>query len=261
MYEKKNYFEKLSELILSIGGNIEDDIFVTKPGCVILNKNSITQSGQKIYQQFNIDQLRPEYEQIAEFKSRITYLAFKDTLSNSKEYNEKMAKEYQHLSVHAATQVELLIAGISLETALELIAHSEAKVGRLTSSKTKAMNKTLYRVQGTEAEKAYQKNFIVKFLKLKETCEGALNPRELSKAGDEFTNILNLGSKVTVLTYSMSLKDFHKLFIGRLSSHGNETEVQEICSIMCEQLHRDYPLVIRSVEEYYALNNGEKYKI
>ncbi len=44
-------------------------------------------------------------------------------------------------------QVTFLISGVSVETSLELIAHKEASVARLTSSKTNAMNLPLFRVQ------------------------------------------------------------------------------------------------------------------
>ncbi len=46
-----------------------------------------------------------------------------------------------------------LLAGLSLETSLEFIAHSEARVARLTSSKTAAMSSPLFRLQGRYATK------------------------------------------------------------------------------------------------------------
>jgi hypothetical protein len=57
------------------------------------------------------------------------------------------------------------LAGISLETSLELIAHSEARVARLTSSKTSAMSHPLFRIQAkTEPEKQTQKQYIQNIL-------------------------------------------------------------------------------------------------
>lgn len=43
--------------------------------------------------------------------------------------------------------VTFLISGVTIETSLELVAHKEASVARLTSSKTHAMNLPLFRVQ------------------------------------------------------------------------------------------------------------------
>ncbi len=66
----------------------------------------------------------------------------------------------------------------------------------------------------------------------------------------------------------MSIKDLHKLFIGRISPHGNEQEVQEVCSMMCDLLHERYPLIIDKSEDYYKRNtapdtegNGEKLNV
>lgn len=250
------------KLIIASGGELDDSqTFVIKPGCMILNMTQENAYGIDIYKLFNIDVNRPHYEQRAEFKSRITYLSFPDEPVNSSDYNKKMAQEHQHLSVHSSTQIEFLISGVCIETCLEFVAHSEAKVARLTSSKTKAMDDTLYRLQGTDKEKDFQKKLILDFIELKKKYESSYHPRTLSQHGTEFTNLLNLCSKVNAFTYAMTLKDYHKLFIGRLSEHGNEQEVQEVCRLMCDQLHEQFPLVIKSRDEYYAMNNGAKYSV
>jgi hypothetical protein len=41
-----------------------------------------------------------------------------------------MIKKLKHLSVYAGTDITFLIAGCSLETSLEFIAHHEARVGK-----------------------------------------------------------------------------------------------------------------------------------
>jgi thymidylate synthase ThyX len=254
------YKEKMKQLISQADGTIEEELFVTKPGIVLLSATENSVAGKQINEDFFIDSSRPEYEQRAEFKSRITYLAFRDEAKKSASYNEKMAKEYQHLSVHGSTHIEFLIAGIALETSLELIAHNEATVGRLTSSNTKAMDDTLYRIQGNKKQRVWQKSFIKDFLTLRNKYYEETLPVDFSRSDREFWNMANIGMKCTALTYSMSLKNFHKLFIGRLSPHGNEEEIQEVCKILCEQLHQEYPLVIQKAEDYYDMNNGEKYK-
>jgi hypothetical protein len=252
--------DKMTQLILAAGGELDEThSFVLKPGCLILNMTQETREGDAIYRLFNIDTHRPDYEQRAEFKSRMTYLSFPSEPRNAAEYNKKMAQEFQHLSVHSSTYVEFLIAGVTIETSLEFLAHSEAKVARLTSSKTKAMNAPLYRLQGSYEEQLAQKQLILDFIHLKNKFEEQYVPRELSSNGTELTNMLSLCTKVTAFTYTMNLKDYHKLFIGRLSEQGNELEVQEVCSRMCCILHERYPLVIRSPAEYYDMNNGTKY--
>jgi hypothetical protein len=59
-----------------------------------------------------------------------------------------MIKKLKHLSVYAGNDITFLIAGCSIETALEFIAHHESRVARLTSSKTRAMSDTLYSIIG-----------------------------------------------------------------------------------------------------------------
>lgn len=254
------YREKMLQLVKVSGGDVDETgLFVLKPGCIILNMTQETNPGKEIYQKFNIDIARPDYEQRAEFKARMTYLSFPTQSSGSSEYNRKMAREYQHLSVHSSTQIEFLIAGVTIETCLEFVAHGEAKVARLTSSKTKAMDDTLYRLQGTKEEQEIQKKMILQFIDFKQSMEQEHNLRSLSNNGTEFANMFNLCSKVNGFTYSMNLKDYHKLFIGRLSEHGNEQEVQEVCTLMCHLLHEQFPLIIRTPDEYYAMNNGMKY--
>ncbi|WP_419420746.1 FAD-dependent thymidylate synthase [Legionella sp. D16C41] len=260
MKQNNLYREKMTKLIKSAGGEIDETgFFVLKPGCMILNMTQETGQGKALYQEFNIDIDRPAYEQRAEFKSRVTYLSFSTQPKDATEYNKKMTQVYQHLSVHTATHIDFLIAGVTIETCLEFVAHTEAKVARLTSSNTKAMDETLYRLQGAAEEQILQKKFILNFIDFKKTFEHEYNLRTLSEKGMEYANMLNLATKVNAFTFSMNLKDYHKLFIGRLSNQGNEQEVQEICTKMCQLLHEQFPLVIKTPKDYYAMNNGVKY--
>lgn len=157
--------QRLSKLVTEAGGIIKDEIFVVKPGVQILETSQPTAQATNLYKQMNLN-LDP-YLQAAEFKGRITYLSFKKDSSDaqSKQFHELMIKKLKHLSVYAGTDVTFLIAGCSVETSLELIAHHEARVARLTSSKTNAMTDTLYRIQqvaevDTEKQMACVKEFL-----------------------------------------------------------------------------------------------------
>jgi thymidylate synthase ThyX len=192
-------------------------------------------------------------EQLAEFNSRLAYLSFRGSKACSRDFNYKIARELGHLSVHASMSATFLLAGVSLETSLELVAHHEAHVARLTSSKTKAMSEPLYRLQGTVDQRASQRDAIEKWVKLRShpvACQSEEKTASSLSSSLEFDNMLMPGCKATALTYTMNLKDFHKLFTGRLKDQGNETEVQEICMRMCLQLHDCFPLVIRSPDAY-----------
>eukprot|EP01088_Endostelium_zonatum_P020663 TRINITY_DN7728_c0_g1_i1.p1 TRINITY_DN7728_c0_g1~~TRINITY_DN7728_c0_g1_i1.p1 ORF type:complete len:522 (-),score=99.87 TRINITY_DN7728_c0_g1_i1:53-1618(-) len=156
-------------------------------------------------------------------------------------------------------QVTFLISGIAIESSLELIAHKEAKVARLTSSKTNAMNFPLYRVQGSQLEEQIQ--YLSQILLHRGTYEEQYNPRKgWGSEGGELFNITQPATKTAALCYSMLLKDFHNLFIGRMGPSGNELEVREIVRIMSSILHQRYPTVILHPDEYLKLSNDAKYK-
>lgn len=244
--------EWLAKIIDTSGGVIEEGLFVVQPGIRILQESRLAPGAIEILGSLNIPSKRQEYEQVAELNSRLTYLSFRDEPDLDGKYLKRVAAEAQHLSVFATTYVTFIIAGISLECSMELIAHKEARVARLTSSRTIAMNDTLYSVRGTERERAWQKQTIARFLPTRQEQDGV---------SLEITNQANLGSKATALTYTMNLKDFHSLFIGRLPLGGNEEEVREVCGRMCDQLHDKYPLVILPVRYYEAMSNGRKYEL
>src|SRR5262249_1181610 len=128
---------------------------------------------------------------------------------------------------------------------------------RLTSSKTAAMSLPFFRVQGASA--GAQKEYVRELIRHRSEFEARSAPRTAWQDGNELFNLTNAGNKATALTYSMTLADFHKLFIGRMGRAGNETEVQEVARAMAEALHARYPGHIASPETYLAMGNGAKY--
>ena len=143
------YQQKHKKLIEAAGGELDYNL-VIKTGVMITKKSRITPAAKTLFDTMNIDTERPEYEQHAEFNSRITYLSFKDKKGDSSAFNERMIKEYEHRSVYNDEYVTFLIAGCALETELEFIAHNEATVARLTSSKTKAQDWPLFKLLKTK---------------------------------------------------------------------------------------------------------------
>lgn len=151
---------------------------------------------------------------------------------------------------HDQIMLSFLIAGVSVETSLEFCAHKEARVARLTSSKTNAMSMPLFRVQGDST--AAQRMFIQQATRLRN--------RSLSIKQDstELSNMLLPSTKCTALCYSMKLADFHKLFIGRVPEPGNEAEVRHVAARMADILHAVFPTYIRTSESYLGSTNSEK---
>jgi len=121
---------------------------------------------------------------------------------------------------HRLGMVTFLLSGISIETSLEFIAHHEAKVARLTSSKTNAMNVPLFRVQGKDT--AQQRRLLASMITARTHFELLNQPRHTwGEHGNEIFNMTQPGCKVTAICYTMTLEDFHKLFIGRMTQSGN----------------------------------------
>ena len=105
-----------------------------------------------------------------------------------------------------------------------------------------------------------QKSYLRDFTAFQRVWEEQHTPRQAGPDAQELWNRFNNGAKATALTYTMNLKDYHKLFIGRSPSAGNESEVREITQRMCDQLHTLYPLIILTREEYKGMINGTKYR-
>lgn len=230
------------EIIKFSGGTVENGI-VLKPGIKIIQKSEPTEFARQLFQQLHLSE--NDYEALAEFNNRLTYLNFSDQYEP--DYLKNIIVKHGHLSGFSATNITFLLAGISIEASLEMIAHSEAVVSRLTTSKTKAMDVPLLvkhpNTPPEEFEKAaaYLKSF------------DAASPENR-----EFRNRCHPGIKATVLTYTMNLKQFHRLFIGRMPKAGNEEEVRDICFEMCSQLNELYPLIIKAPAEYLGSHNSEK---
>jgi hypothetical protein len=254
------YQERHKRLIESAGGAV-DGLFVMKTGVMITKKSQVTSDAISLMNALNIDDTRPEFEQHAEFNSRLTYLSFKDEKNSSEEFNNMMINKLEHRSVYNDEFVTFLIAGCSVETMTEFIAHNEATVARLTSSKTKAQNYPLFKINTKGLSDEFiklQKKIVLDTIKLKESFEGGsvrYNAQE-----NEIFNQLTLGNKVSSFTITMSLKDWHKTLIGRLSENGVELEMLDIIEDIAVKLKSEYPVFFKTVDEYYALGNGQKYE-
>lgn len=233
----------LANIITKFGGKVEDE-FVVKPAITILAETKLVENFSRLgIEKFSNEE---DYLALAEMNSRITYLNFKEN-SNKKDrdnYVNKVLNEFGHKSINSSYFVTFLIAGCSVEASMELIAHKEANVSRLTTSKTSAMSFPIYFVGDNEELKQAIKE---------------VNTAKNYQLNIEDRNRMNPGQKATALTFTMNLKDYHKLFIGRISMNGVEKEVMDICSKMCNILHDKYPLAIEKPEEYLSKNNSEKY--
>lgn len=247
---KGTRYQQMHKQMIELANGVIEDIFVLKTGVMITKKSTITSEAQQLFEAMNIDTNRPEYEQHAEFNSRLTYLSFKAHKESAADYNERMIKEYGHRSVYNDEYVTFLVAGCAIETSLEFVAHQEASIARLTSSKTNAQNDPLFKLLGyPNAHEALekQKELIAQYL-------------EKKQQGNEWANMLSPGSKAVSFTVTMSVKNWHKTLIGRLSKHGVETDMREIMEEIARQLKAHYPVFFNTIAEYYAMGNAKKYE-
>jgi thymidylate synthase ThyX len=113
------------------------------------------------------------------------------------------------------------------------------------------MNIPLFRVQGDQT--LQQRLFIENIIKYHHQFQ------LINQSRNEFYNMTYPASKITILTYTMNLEDFHKLFLGRIKQSGNEQEVIDITKRMATLLHSKYPQFIQSVDFYLNSNNNQKY--
>lgn len=258
---KKNHIK----LITSTGGTVLDNLFITKPGVAITKVSSLTDTAKLIFDTMNINIENTDAEQSAEFNSRITYLSFKDEKDLTNRLNSNMVNKFQHLSVYNDEYVTFLISGVAVETELEFIAHNEASVARLTSSKTNAQNDPLYKLVTFDTSDEMikiQKQLILQNITMREKLIAEYGNDFLlkNKNNREVFNLLNVGSKAVSFTITMSLKEWHKTLIGRISNSGVELDMLETMEIIAKQLKDRYPEVIKTVEEYYEMGNGKKYE-
>lgn len=259
----------METLIRESGGRIEDDIFVVEPGCIILNQTHLTGNAEELFRHLSISQSLTEESKDAVFGARLCYLSYSTTAEEECDRKdlELLGKILKcgHLSVYQNFSVCFLVAGVSDEVVKEFVAHVEAKVSRVTSSNCSKMTKTFYRIWGSRPEVVVtQKEHIQQFLKLRDSYLSSMSYIESSNSSStniEERNMFNLGMKASAFTFTMTLKDYHKLFIGRIPKVGNEHDVRLICKRMCHQLHQLYPGIIRDIEFYESSNNNEKYTI
>lgn len=213
-------------ILVNTGAEIEDDIFITKPGICIIGETKV--SDFKMF-----DNTKDDYIELGGIGAKICYMSEK----SSEELCDDMSK-YGHYSIYNGIYVTFLIVGVSIESMLELLAHRESTSSRQTTSKTNSQNMPYYRIQGTREQMNLQKEFILEHLKLKKIYEERFKQ---TNQIPEFFNMLDVSCKCGCFEYTMSLKDFRKTITSRISKFGNETEVRYIFLNILELLYKKYP--------------------
>eukprot|EP01117_Protostelium_nocturnum_P011379 TRINITY_DN4128_c0_g3_i1.p1 TRINITY_DN4128_c0_g3~~TRINITY_DN4128_c0_g3_i1.p1 ORF type:complete len:1013 (+),score=345.52 TRINITY_DN4128_c0_g3_i1:212-3250(+) len=121
-------------------------------------------------------------------------------------------------------EVTFLLSGITLDTSLELSLEKGAKVVRLTNN-SKETNAPLFRVQGKST------------INQRVQISGALETNRLATPEtEEIKNMMQPGCKVTAVHLSMVLSDYRLMITNRKNSHSNNSELDEVLSVISKQL-------------------------
>lgn len=140
------FYEKL----LKHSNAVFEDKFIREIGVIVLNNHDgLTEEAINLFEDLNIDLSQGTFLALSEFNSKITYLSFN---SKREDYHDFIINKLKHLSPYSLNTPTVLVVGCSIEGSLEIIAHNEAKIARLTSSKTNAMNNPYFYLEQKNPE-------------------------------------------------------------------------------------------------------------
>lgn len=236
-----DYRATLTHLIEVGDGTVVEDRFVTRPGVLVWSVTRPTHAALAVLADLNIEPVADASTRLAAFDARLTYLSFKDTLSDETAFVSRVLK-MGHDSIYDRQFVTVLVAGVSLETVMEVVSHPSARIARLTSSNTKAMDQCLYRV----SPKTPRSEQLVLTSVLQALHRATLNTR-LSRY---VRNRLKPGARVGAFTVGMTLREWNWVLGSRLQLNGNEPEVIELMERICALLQPIAPLLIKTPAEY-----------
>ena len=258
-----DYLALHASLIEAAGGEVVEcrkgrKRFVTNPGVVLpYDRRQFAASFLPVLEQLRVDPVQDVPTQLAEFLARLTYLSRGPNEGRQGDrFVHKVALDFGHGGIAGLESEPVLFAGVSDEIVKELLSHEHgevvaARVGRLTSANTAAMEETLYVVSPIPQFQAREILFIEEYLDWSDEFNRR-NPVPVMSAQyrKEHVGRLNLGIKATTVTIAMSTMNWKWLFMGRLKSDGNEDEVRRIAARACLLLHQRYPLAIAHPREY-----------
>lgn len=231
---------RLCQLVLAGGGEIVRDIYVTRPGCLLWSVTQPTSEALDLMTQMHIDSSQPDNVQLAEFDARIKYLGFPKKPKDGYAFVEGVLGKGCD-SIYGRQFVTMMVAGITLETSLELVSHPSSRVARLLSSDTRAMDECLYRISARDAHE--ERLAIERWVWQRGNGSFRILARPIR-------NRMNTSARVTAMTIGMTLHEWNLVLGSRLRRESNEPEVTEIMVRICEILHEHYPLIIKMPATY-----------
>lgn len=104
------------KLFTATGGIADEQGRVTKIGVKLIARTRHEEHAGELFDNLHVDRTQPEFDQTVEFNSRLTYLSFNEERKSAADFNLKMIRELQHLSVAASNRATFMIAGLPAET-------------------------------------------------------------------------------------------------------------------------------------------------
>ena len=237
--ERHSWFDTpFRRLLQFAGGEWIEDRFITQTGVRVVRVSQNTDDFRDLLFEFGClpsNTKRNEADEItasAAFEAQLTYMFFRG--QEPTEYVQRVVKG--HRSIFNDTHVSVLIVGMATETMIELTSHKELSVARLTTSKTAAMRKPMYRIFGGKRQQKQQ----IQLIKQRDMVSDG-NFVDANALTLEQHNMQNPASKALCAVISGSIKDWAKICTSRTVAGDNEMEVRHIFSRVYLQLRKFSP--------------------
>ncbi|MBP6945199.1 hypothetical protein KBD61_00725 [Patescibacteria group bacterium] len=231
-------------LIEAGDGVVSEGLFVNMPGVMVLaTDDGLTDSARALFQRLNIFTGQSDTDLLAEFIARVTYLSFPFDQKMSREASGRLhtqLKTMGHTSPYevAAVRPSVLVAGLAIETLFEFVAN-KYEIGRMTSSRTRAMNTPLYRIPSSDSPLSDAiRSYLHDSIRAYEAWRSKL-PDQASKDVTESLNILHPGCKAGYMVVAGDPSFWNKKISRRLVDHddGVEHELRSVLYRIADLLH------------------------
>lgn len=265
MNKFRDYRLSAIDLVEAGDGEVSEELFVEKPGALVLaTDQGITNEARKLFDKLNLDSNQNDDDRLAEFIARITYLSFPNDPERAREESVKLharLRELNHNSPYevATQRPNILVAGPSIETLFEMVANKYG-IGRVSSSRTEAMNSPLFRIpEGNDYLRTEIRSFLRETRARYDQWRAGLDKDALKKDGTtpkdvlEVLNMLHPGTKAGHMVIAAAPDFWEKKLGRRLADHpdGVERELRAVLKPIADALNKVYPGIIHS-SAYYA---------
>lgn len=260
------YREKMVALVEASGGIVTENLFVEKPGVMVLSTQDAVSEGAKIvFNKMHIWSGQSPEDQLAEFIARITYFSFPNDAHDSESASKHLhtlLRNSGHTSPYEVAKLRpnVLVAGIAIETMLEIIANKYA-IGRICSSRTDAMKNPLFRIPNAPPSLQEKiRSFIRETEKIHTVFNNALHRENFgaltAKDQKEIINMGHSGYKAGYMVIAADVDFWNQKLERRLADKidGVELELRGVLKQILYELLKVCPAIhhVRTISEISA---------